>query len=116
MKKLITWFTKFSKIVSIVEYVYKGILIAVDVVSMIKKEILDIKPDFHYTEALEKTIDYLTKAAEAVALVLSWLGGDVTAVAEAARKEVEASTAAKSKVDDLAGVTGELDKIVQANK
>lgn len=118
MRKLITWFTKFSKIVAIVEYIYKGILIAVDVVNMIKKEILDIKPDFHYTEALEKTVDYLTKAAEAVALVLSWIGGDVAAVAEAARKEVEASAEAKakSKVDDLVGVTGELDKLVQANK
>lgn len=116
MKRLIAWFTKFSKIVEIVEYIYKGILIAVDVVKLTRDEILKIKPDFHYTDALNKTIDYLTKASEAVALVLSWIGGDKAKVIAAARAEVKASCENKDPVSDLAAVTGELDKIVQNNK
>lgn len=116
MKRLITWFTKFSKIVAIVEYVYKGILVAIDVVKLVKKEILDIKPDFHYADALDKTIDYLTKAAEAVALIMKWIGGDTAKVVAEARAEVQASTAKADPVSDLATVTGELDKLVQSNK
>jgi hypothetical protein len=116
MKKLIAFFSKFSKIVSIVEYVYKGILVAVDVVTLVKKEIAEIKPDFHYLPALDKVIDYLNKAAEAVALVLKWLGGNTEVVAAAARAEVEAAAAPQTPVDKLVAVTGDLDKIVQENK
>lgn len=116
MKRLITWFTKFSKIVAIVEYIYKGVLIAVDVVTLTRDEILKIKPDFHYTDALNKTIDYLTKASEAIALVLEWIGGDKAKVIAAARAEVKASTEKSDPVADLATVTGELDKLVQSNK
>ena len=117
MKKLIAFFSKFSKIVSIVEYVYKGVLVAVDVVKLVKKEIAEIKPDFHYLDTLDKVIDYLGKAAEAIALVLKWLGGNVDAVTAAARAEVAAAAApAPTPVDKLVEVTGNLDKIVQENK
>ena len=121
VKKLITWFTKFSKIVAIVEYIYKGVLIAVDVVALTRDEILKIKPDFHYTDALNKTIDYLTKASEAIALVLEWIGGDKAKVIAAARAEAKAvapgvEVTERDPVADLATVTGELDKIVQSNK
>ena len=121
MKKLITWFTKFSKIVSIVEYVYKGVLIAVDVVTLVKSEILKIKPDFHYLDALDKTIKYLTKASEAIALVLKWIGGDTAKVMAEARAEMKAQAAAgkieaRDPVCELEDVTSKLDKIVQNNK
>lgn len=116
MKRLITWVTKFSQIVAIVEYIYKGILVAVDVVKLVKKEILDIKPDFHYADALDKTIDYLTKASEAVALVLKWVGGDIAKARAEAYAEVRAAGANPDPVADLVTVTGELDKIVQNSK
>lgn len=117
MKKLFTWFTKFSKIVAIVEYVYKGVLVAVDVVTLVKKEIAEIKPDFHYLGALDKVIDYLNKAAEAIALILKWLGGNVEAVAAAARAEVEAEAVTPdAPIDKLVAVTDDLNKFVQENK
>lgn len=115
MKKLFTFLTKFSKIVTVVEYVYKGILVAKDVVALVRAEILEIKPDFRYLAQLDKVADYLDKAAEAVALVLKWLGGDVKAVAAAARAEVEASEN-KTPGDKLTDITSKLDKIVQENK
>ena len=115
MKKLITWFTKFSKIVAIVEYIYRGILVAKDVVELVKKEILEIKPDFRYADALDVTIDYLGKAAEAVAMILRWLGGNVDAVAESVRAQLAANEA-KGPVEDLSKITAELGDCVQANK
>lgn len=115
MKKLFTFLTKFSKITKIVEYVYKGILVAKDVVTLVRTEIAEIKPDFKYLAQLDKVADYLDKAAEAVAMVLRWLGGDVSAVAAAARAEVAACNAEKTPGDKLADITSKLDEIVKEN-
>ena len=115
MKKLFTFLTKFSRIAKIVEYVYKGILIAKDVVALVKTEILEVKPDFRYVKQLDMVADYLEKASEAVGLVLKWLGGDLLAIAAAARSEV-AATENKEPAAQLADINAALDKIVQENK
>jgi len=115
MKKLYTFLTKFSRIAKIVEYVYKGILVSKDVVVLVKTEILEIKPDFRYVKQLDMVADYLGKAAEAVGLVLKWLGGDLVAIAAAARAEV-AATENKAPADRLADINAALDKLVQESK
>ena len=115
MKKLYTFLTKFSRIAKIVEYVYKGILVAKDVVVLVKTEILEIKPDFRYVKQLDMVADYLEKASEAVGLVLKWLGGDLVAIAAAARAEV-AATENKAPTDRLADINAALDKLVQESK
>lgn len=89
MKKIIAWFTKGTKIVRILTYIYKGLIIASAgfdaAVEKFKKQFEDAS----FIPTLDTISEYMAVAIDALEKILEWFGVDTEAVALEAKHEAE---------------------------
>jgi pantothenate kinase-related protein Tda10 len=78
-KKIITWLTKTTKIITICTGVYEGSYIVLNVVSNLCSIIAELNNERlnKYADILNTINKYLTTVHSAIGQVLSWFGADV---------------------------------------
>lgn len=83
MKKIINWFTKKSKIVRILRYVYRGSYVMHAIILSAKESLIQTQPAGEQNEkiikvinGLETCISFLNSVNEALEKILEWVGKD----------------------------------------
>jgi len=89
MKKLIAWLTKSSKIVRILTYVYRGLVVAQAAYRPAIEKLKELQPDLGVYDILDQIGDYIDVATKAVKTILDWLGADTDEIKAKAIEEAE---------------------------
>lgn len=103
MSKFFTWLTKGTKILRILTYLYRGLVVATKSLEAAIIALKEVKPDLSEKTVyiLSSILEYMKIALEAVEKILVWLGVDTEreakeAVGEAAEGEDVAERGAKT--------------------
>lgn len=89
MKKIIAWLTKGTKIVRILTYIYKGLIIASAGFNAAVEKLKVQFEDASFIPTLDIISEYMGVAIDALEKILEWLGVDTERVASEARQEAE---------------------------
>jgi len=83
MKKIINWFTKKSKIVRILRYIYRGSYVMHAIILSAKESLLQAQPAEEQSqkflkiiEGLDTCVSYLNSVNSALEKILEWVGKD----------------------------------------
>lgn len=106
MKRIFLFFTKFSKLRRIVESLYKGFMVASDVLELVGRELELLKPESGSIKTIARLQRFFEKAAKAVGRVVKWLGGSTNSLDAEARASVDGDDGVKLLA--LEGITDRL--------
>ena len=104
MKKLIAWMSKGSKIVKILKYIYKALIIANNTVSGSESGAEEAGLSNNITEKISTTKKYLEVALEYLGVIMNWLGiSEIEREAIAREATVELPVQIKDKCEEIVG-------------
>lgn len=104
MKKLIAWMSKGSKIVKILKYIYKALIIASNTVSGSESGVEQAGISDKVTEKISSAKKYLEVAIEYLGVVMKWLGvSEIEREAIAREKDVELPVQLKDMCEEIIG-------------
>lgn len=89
MKKFFAWLTKSSKIVRILTYIYRGLVVAQAAYKPAIDKLKELQPDLGVFDILDQIGEYIDVAAKAVKTVLDWLGANTEEIKAKALEAAE---------------------------